>query len=346
MQPSSTLVLVGNGAYTQVAESLQHAARGLRDVEVALVDTRAATSTSRVVNALAWRLADRRPPFGFRLRRGIAAAVAQGVRPIMLTTGNSYVDAGTLRDCRAKGAVTLHLSTDDPWNPGQGSRWLRSALPLYDVVFTPRTSNVGDFEALGCRDVRYLPFAYDDRLLTQAEHPVVAPLEVLFVGGADPDRIAFFRAFRAAGGEAALVGGYWDRQDDTRSRWLGHRPVHDVVALTQAAQVNLILVRRANRDGHVMRSFEAGALGGCLAVEDTEEHRGIYGEDGDAVRYFRTPDDAAVLCRALLADPGERMRLAAAVRQRILGGRHSYRDRLVTMLDAAGALRGDGGTPA
>jgi len=39
-------------------------------------------------------------------------------------------------------------------------------------------------------------------------------------------------------------------------------PPDAVAALTAAAKVNLCLMRRANRDGHVMRSFEiAGSLG-------------------------------------------------------------------------------------
>jgi spore maturation protein CgeB len=107
------------------------------------------------------------------------------------------------------------------------------------------------------------------------------------------------------------------------------------VAFTAAAKVNLILVRRANRDGHVMRSFQAGAIGGCLAVEETSEHNEIFGAEGEAVRYFRTPGEAAALCRSLLSDGAERERLAAAVRSRIREGGHTYGDRLLTMFQAA-----------
>ncbi len=334
------LVLIGNGAYTQVAESLLHAADDLDGVDVTLVDTRISTSASRILNAVAWRFADRRPPFGYRMAGRIVAAVADAASSVVLSTGNSLVEASTLRTCRALGAVSLHLSTDDPWNPGQGSRWLRAALPEYDVVFTPRTSNLSDFKTLGCRDVRYLPFGYDERLLAQLPGHDAAGHDVLFVGGADPDRLEFFLAFFRAQGEAALVGGYWNQHAQTRTRWLGHRPVQDVVALTAAAKVNLILVRRANRDGHVMRSFEAGAIGGCLAVEDTPEHREIFGAEGEAVRYFRSPEEAAGVCQSLIADPLERSRLTTAVRRRILGGQHSYRDRLLAVLNAAAEVAG------
>jgi spore maturation protein CgeB len=84
-----------------------------------------------------------------------------------------------------------------------------------------------------------------------------------------------------------------------------------------------------------MRSFEIAAIGGCMLAEDTEEHRTIFGGDGDSVHYFRTPKQAAGLARLLIDDPAERTRLAASVRDRISRGAHTYRDRLCTILEIA-----------
>jgi spore maturation protein CgeB len=120
-----------------------------------------------------------------------------------------------------------------------------------------------------------------------------------------------------------------------RAHALGQQPPEQLCALTAAAKVNLCLVRRANRDGHVMRSFEIAALGGCMLAEDTEEHREIFGGDGECVVYFRNPAEAADRARRLLGDAAERARLACAVRARVVQGAHTYRDRLVTMLRAA-----------
>jgi len=85
----------------------------------------------------------------------------------------------------------------------------------------------------------------------------------------------------------------------------------------------------------VMRSFEIAAIGGCMLAEDTEDHRTIFGGDGDSVHYFRTPKQAAALARLLIDDPAERARLAASVRDRVSRGSHTYRDRLCTILDVA-----------
>src|SRR4029079_5700281 len=142
-----------------------------------------------------------------------------------------------------------------------------------------------------------------------------------------------------AGLDTALVGGYWERFAETRSRALGLKTPEELNAMTAAAKVNLCLVRRANRDGHVMRSFEIAAAGGCMLAEDTAEHREIFGEDGEAVLYFRNAREAGERASLMLPNSAERARLAAAVRTRVAGPKNTYRARLVTMLEAASALR-------
>jgi spore maturation protein CgeB len=96
-------------------------------------------------------------------------------------------------------------------------------------------------------------------------------------------------------------------------------------------------VRRANRDEHVMRTFELPAMGACMLTEDTTDHREIFGEDGEAVSYFHTPDEMVDKLRWLLTHDDERRRLADAARRVITRGHHTYRDRLEAMLERATA---------
>jgi spore maturation protein CgeB len=81
-----------------------------------------------------------------------------------------------------------------------------------------------------------------------------------------------------------------------------------------------------------MRSFEAAATGACMLVEDTPEHREIFGPNQATVVYFLGIEQMITRLRDLLLDPAERSRLAAAVRARIVGGANTYTDRLATML--------------
>ena len=69
-----------------------------------------------------------------------------------------------LRALHALGVVCINYSTDDPWNPTQLAHWYLRALPAYNTVFTTRRSNLDEIRRLGCADVHYLPFAYDDAL--------------------------------------------------------------------------------------------------------------------------------------------------------------------------------------
>jgi len=336
---STSLLIVGNRGGSNVAESLCRAARRL-GFSVELYGVETAVSSIRFLNALSWRLRDKRPPFSHRISRDLARILDEEAPRVLITTGLSPVEAATVSAFREKGSYCIHFSSDDPWNPGQRAAWHHRALANYDVVFTPRRSAVRDLERLPCRQVRYLPFAYDQDLVevSISGAQMEAPPEVLFVGGADADRSAFFKRYLAAGAPITLVGGYWERFGDLRTHALGHKSPQDVGGLTCSAAINLCLVRRSNRDGHVMRSFEIGALGGCMVVEDTDEHREIFGADGECVVYFDSPERAAVIAKALLADEPKRRRLAKAVQQRIIGGANSYTDRLTTMLEGVESL--------
>ena len=84
---------------------------------------------------------------------------------------------------------------------------------------------------------------------------------------------------------------------------------------------------------------EGGGLPGCMLAEDTDEHRELFGPDGDCVRFFRNPKEAAERAALLVANPAERARLAAALRARVAIPQNTYGARLVTMLETASALR-------
>ena len=335
--PAPGVVICGGWGGSNVGFSLftSAEAEGLRP---AFCDTAMAQSRIGLLNKLFWRLG-RIAPHPSRLEKCLARRSLAGA--CVITTGLAPVRAAALRDLRDRGCVTLHYSTDDPWSRGHSAAWHHRALIEYDIVYTPRRTTEPQLRELGCRDVRYLPFGFDERLFLSepASGPGKVGIETLFVGGADAERAGFLRAFVAAGGDPVLVGGYWDRWPDLAPRWLGHCPPQRILDLTRSALINLILVRRSNRDGHTMRSIEAGAIGGCLLVEDTEEHRTIFGGDGACVRYFASPQHAASLARSLLDHPAERERMARAVRNRIRSEGHSYADRLRTMMLGAGEIR-------
>jgi spore maturation protein CgeB len=328
----SVIAILGNAGGTNVGESLRRAAISAGH-SVQFFNAYEAVSGNRLLRALTWRFADRRPLRLDRVEAEIIAACATACPDILIATGAAPLTERSLHTLRGLGIFCINYATDDPWNPTQSARWHLRALPAYNMVFTPRRANLNDIRRLGCVDVHYLPFGYDETLFAPPDGPINAPVhDVLFVGGADRDRVAFMTEFMRLGPSVALVGAYWDRFSGMRHYALGHKPPETLRDLTAAAKVNLCLVRRANRDGHVMRSFEIGAAGGCMLAEDTDEHREIFGPEGEAVVYFRHAEEAAARARALLCDLSERRRLAAGLHRRVVGGAHTYAHRLATML--------------
>jgi spore maturation protein CgeB len=340
------LALVGMFGGTHLGGSFSRAAERI-GVEAVILDANDAFSGPRLLRTLSWRLMGHRPPRLGRFSEEVAASCLRSRPDILIALGTASLTRTTIEKLSSAGTLCMTFCSDDPFNKTQRADWHLAALPAYRVAFTPRRANLADLRALGCPDVRYLPFGYDEALFGPCAHePGPQDLDVLFVGGADGDRVQFIREFLRSGLRMGLVGGYWDRFPEMQPYALGFKTPEELCTLSATAKVNLCLVRKANRDGHVMRSFEIAAVGGCMLAEDTDEHREIFGPEGETVLYFRNAGEASTKAAWLLSNAEERFRMAQAVRKRAGGAENTYRARLATMLETANALRGSPRQPA
>lgn len=335
VSPSGTLVVVGNVAVTHVGAHLAHAATALGYLVIP-VNSEMAFSGGRLIRSMSWRLRGHRPARLCAFSDQVVE-VCRTERPRwMLTTGIAPVAKAALDEIKRLGICRLNYLTDDPWNPAHAASWFMDALRQYDWIFSTRTSNLADLRRHGCAQVSYLPFAYAPHLHysepLSAIEQVQFGADIVFVGGADPDPLPLITELIRSGFEVALYGGYWDRYSETRRVARGHADQHTLRKAVAGSRVTLSLVRRANRDGSAMRTFEVAAMGACMLVEDTDEHRQILGEDGYAVVYFRSPEEMVQRLHWLLDHDSERRRLAATVHARITSGHNTYSHRLQTML--------------
>jgi hypothetical protein len=329
------LVIVGNDGGTNVGASLVRAARSC-GLSAVLVDARRAFAAPKVVGRVNWWLRGHRPTRLASFGREVVD-VCRALEPRWLvTTGLAPIDRRAVDAVNALGVETINYLTDDPWNPAFRSAWFLDALAGYRRVATVRRRNIRDLEAQTRADIEYVPFGFDPEIFypRPADRPpdLAGSAGVLFAGGADRDRVPFIHALVAAGIDVALYGDHWDRYAETRAVTRGHLMPDALRESIWTAAVCLCLVRRANRDGHSMRSFEVPAAGGCMFVEDTDEHREIFGEDGEAVRYFTGLDDEVAIIKELLACPERRQSLAAASHRRVWEGGCTYEHRLRQML--------------
>ena len=234
------------------------------------------------------------------------------------------------------GISRLNFSTDDPWNPAFRARWFLDALPLYDTVFSARCANIADLEKLGRPTVRYMPFGFDPQLCypERADAQEIGQLsaDVLFVGGADRDRVPLIAALGKAAFSVALYGDYWKRFPETRRYCRGYADPNTFVkpppppkspSAWCAAPIAMATSCAASKSPP---SAHACWLRIPKSTARSSE------PDGEAVVYFRSVPEMIDKARWLLDRPAERQRLAAAAHARIVAGRHTYQDRLAAML--------------
>lgn len=328
--------MVGNAGPIHVGNHLRNAADSL-SLPVQFCDIEAAFEAPRLVARVNWWLRGHRPTRLREFSKRVLQAAIECRANCVIATGLAPLDAKGLKDIGASGTLRVNYLTDDPWNPRHRAGWFLDALPKYDCVFSTRKSNIEDLIRLGCAKVRYLPFAYAPEA-HYSDPPVTAEedrrysADVMFAGGADEDRVPYVIAFIRAGFQVALYGGYWGRYRETKLHDRGHASASVLRKAIGGGRIALCLVRRANRDGHAMRTYELAATGACILAEDTEEHREILGPEGVAAKYFSSIDEMLAKASALLRNSGERRRLAMNAQQRIYSGSNAYKDRLVEML--------------
>lgn len=329
------VLIVGNPLSFHVGAHFLRAARALH-MEAEICDTRRADRSTRFVRSVWWRLADRRAPNMRSFCHHVLEACRRHRPSLVLCTGLSPIDLATLTQMKQMGITTVNFLTDDPWNPLHQSRWFMKSLTAYDYIFSPRKSNLSELAEACSAVVSYLPFGYDPTVHVPAtahlpeNHDLAS--EMLFYGGADRDRSLLISVVLDAGFQLALYGGFWNHFAKAKPYWRGHADLRTIALAVRAATMTLCLVRRSNRDGHVMRSFEVPAMRGCMLTEDTPEHRELFGAEGEAVFYFSSERELIDKARFLQRRPKEREQLARALHHRITTGNNTYADRLRSIL--------------
>lgn len=332
---TSRLLIVGNPEEYSVGHFFEVAAREL-NIETQLQDVRSAYLGSWAKRQYHWLFG--RVPSSLTSFSDQVVLSARKFRPTwVLTTGIAPLTVKSLETLRALGAQALNFLTDDPWNRNHYPPWFLPTLPLYEVIHTPRKANSEQLRMAGCRTVVYTPFAYCPTVHypeTQIGDMDRARFEcdVFFAGGADRDRVSTIKALINSGCSVGLYGGYWNRFWDTRQHARGILSPAQIRSAVACSKIHLGLVRRTNRDGQSMRTYELAAMGACMVVEDTAEHRELFGREGTAVSYFANDEELVKKVQRLLGDEDLRKQLSRQVYQLVTTGAHTYKDRLRTIL--------------
>jgi spore maturation protein CgeB len=268
---------------------------------------------------------------------------AAAFRPhLLVVLMGFHIEPGVLAAIRSEtGAIAVNYATDDPFNPRTGTPELLRSIPEYDLYATTKRAVVPDLKRAGVRDVRYVRFGYksavhfSDPPVVQSEWKRFAA-DVAFAGEADADRLPFFRSLIGAIPDLnlALYGGLWNRDRQLGRYFRGPVRGRDFRMALGGAKIVVNLVRRENRDDHVMRTFEGPACGAFMLHERTESHLEVFREGKEAA-FFESSDELIDKVRYYLTHEHERERIRQAGHARTLSGGNSYRDRLEEILQAA-----------
>jgi spore maturation protein CgeB len=331
-QTVKRLLIVGYSGETHVGAHLYGAAQEI-GLQAELLNASASIGSSYLLTRLNWHLRDHRPPYLNAFSQAVVRKCEEFRPDLLLVTGITPPTAEALHAAKSLGIVCANFLTDDPWNPVQSSQWFFKALRAYDFVFSPRSSNLAQLAQLGS-NTSYLPFAYNPTIhFPEAPPPDAAEkfaCDILFYGGADHDRVSYIEGLIKAQLNVHLYGQYWERFPLTRPAAKGMANARTLRWAITGSKVTLCLVRKANRDGHVMRTFEAPAMGACMLAEDTPEHRTILGED---TVYFNSLHDMIEKTQWLVHSDTERNHLAQQTRQHILGNGNTYHHRLMAIVE-------------
>jgi spore maturation protein CgeB len=330
------VTIVGNCGGTNIGGSFERAAR-IAGLDFQVIEPRQAMEAPAWLRRFNWYFRGKRPTWLNSFSNQVVQSCARHKSEVVVVTGISGLNADALKQLSKAGVRVANYLTDDPWNRWHRAPWFLKALPEYFAVFSPRRANLRDLEDVGCRRASYLPFGYDPELhfpeAPSNDERTVLATDVLFVGGADKDRIPVCSAIAESGLSLAIYGDYWDRHAVTQPFYRGYADLAMLRRATAGAAVCLCLTRKANRDGHTMRSYEVPAMKGVALAEATDDHREMFGEEGDCALFFRDTSEMVDKAKWLLAHQEERRQMADRAYARITDGKNTYRDRLETILD-------------
>lgn len=334
---SNKILIVGNPEGHHLGSHLVDALSTL-GWENDILDARKAWSKNRWINRIFHHGIGKKPPRFWAFNRKLLEECASFRPDVVITTGISPVSAKCLQKLRKLGIQTVNYLTDDPWNPKNEASHFWYALREYDLVANPRTANLEQLRKHGCNKVEYVPFGYNPcyhyiEQVVSEEEKLRFGCDVAILGGADDDRVSLARALVDAGIDLALYGGYWNKYPDLKKFYRGVAYGRNLRLAVQLAKSHVCMGRKANRDGHAMRSTEFPAMGASMLVEDTGEHRELYGGYGESVLYWQNEQSLVEQAAIAIGNPDLNQRLRASLHQQIVKtGQHTYADRLKSIV--------------
>jgi spore maturation protein CgeB len=194
------------------------------------------------------------------------------------------------------------------WNGNSNANILK-ALPIYDYFLIWSKMLMPALESAGAKNVRYFPFAFDEKIFQSPAPADPEPVEgcytsktytcdVSFIGTWDPDREWWLTELitRMPKLNLAIWGNRWTENLPTSSPLQKHLRgkaiyMQEMLKAFSCCKITLNFIRQQNITSHNMRTFEALASNVFMLTQRTTEQTTLPFLEEENIECFATPDE-------------------------------------------------------
>jgi spore maturation protein CgeB len=211
-------------------------------------------------------------------------------------------------------------------------------LKLYDIVFSYSRDSIPVFEALGAKNVKWLPFAGDVDLHGSPIFKREYECDLSFIGMWRPEREEII--YKIIQALPMLNVKIWG-PDWERSKYYKHlRKIHqkkdlrgsDFADAIYSSTISLNIMDVTNYPAANMRFFEIPCSGGLQLTTYCPEMADLF-IDGESIKYFKSPEDLPKIIDSLLTNHEQRIKIINNSKELILN-EHNYTKRALAILES------------
>lgn len=185
---------------------------------------------------------------------------------VIIVVKGLHLNSDTLRIIKEKGIKLVNWNPDDFFNLKNSSQGLIEAMPVYDVIVSPREHLFEKYQEHGAKALLYLDWYFIPEL--HFNHETEKTIAASFVGSWSPSREKFINELELT---FCIWGSGWEKSSSGfKSNHNVHNKILSQVEMSRvfsSSKFNLNLLTHENSDLSNLRLFEVPASGGLLLTE-------------------------------------------------------------------------------
>ncbi|MBC1605345.1 glycosyltransferase [Listeria rocourtiae] len=259
---------------------------------------------------------------------------------ILFVVKGLWVSEETIFYAKQRNVKTIHFHPDFLFDDCyHTSEILNKAILAYDVVVTPKTTEVRKYKEYGCENVHFTRYAFDPDIHRKIEmsmqDAILYQADVAFVGRMEPFRAKALDRIAQEEYDLKVWGTKWDKIP-YKYELKNHctlRPAfcEEMVKVFQGAKISIGFLTKLSREQHTARTFEIPACGGFLLGMRTDEQMEIL-KPGVEADFFDTTEELLEKVAFYIKNETVRERIAQKGYEKVIKMNATYENRVKEIL--------------